>query len=121
MHEFSICEGIVDAVVEELGRLDPPPAKLEKVRVVVGVFRQIVPDYLTFAYETLSKGTPAEGSVLDVVQAPAKGKCGDCDWEGDLPIGSYACGGCASVNLEITGGTDLYLESLEVEDGNTQR
>jgi hydrogenase nickel incorporation protein HypA/HybF len=121
MHEFSICEGIVDAVIEELGRLDPAPRKLEKARVVVGVLRQIVPDYLTFAYETLTKGTAAEGSVLDVVQAPAKGTCGDCSWEGDLSPGSYKCGGCGSVNLEMTGGTDLYLESLEVEDGDTQR
>jgi hydrogenase nickel incorporation protein HypA/HybF len=118
MHEFSICEGIVDAVIEELGKLDPPPSRLTKTRVVVGTLRQIVPDYLTFAYETLTKGTPAEGSALDVVPAPPRGQCRDCGWKGDLPPGSYKCAECESIEVEISGGTDLYLDSLEVEDDN---
>jgi hydrogenase nickel incorporation protein HypA/HybF len=114
MHEFSICQGIVDAVVEEMGKLDPAP-RLVKTRVVVGALRQVVPDYLTFAYETLTKGTPAEGSALEIVPSPAGVKCRKCTWSGEMQRVGFQCGACGSLDVEVTGGADLYLDSLEVE------
>ena len=57
MHEFSIGQRIVDAVQDELGRLDPPAVRLCKTRVVVGALHQIVPDQLMSAYQLLSEGT----------------------------------------------------------------
>ncbi len=115
MHEFSICEGLVDAVLSEMKTVDPPARRLLKARVVIGSLRQIVPDYLTFAYETITRDTPAEGSVLDIVPAPAAAKCRDCAWNGKMKKTSFQCGECGSINVDIEGGTELYLESLEVE------
>ena len=84
MHEFSICQSIVDTVVEEMEKLDPPPRRLVKTRVVVGELRQIVSECLQFAYESLTKGTPAEGSALDIVPATLTAKCGDRRQDGPL-------------------------------------
>ncbi|MBU1908775.1 MAG: hydrogenase maturation nickel metallochaperone HypA, partial [Verrucomicrobia bacterium] len=64
MHEFSIGDSIVRSVIEELARLKTPPGALRSVRVAIGVMRQIVPDTLVFAYESLSQDTPAAGSKL---------------------------------------------------------
>ena len=63
MHEFSIGERIIGAVLAEIARRDPASVRLCKVRIVVGALHQIVPDYLTHAYAILSRGTVAEGSV----------------------------------------------------------
>ena len=116
MHELSICEGLVDAVLAEMGRVTPPPRRLLKANVVVGAMRQVVPDSLIFAYQSLTKGTAAEGSVLDIVPAPIAARCKQCGWQGDYPDPLFQCEECKSYDLDIEGGTELYLESLEVEE-----
>ena len=115
MHEFSICEGLLDAVLAEMRKVSPPARRMLKTRIVVGAMRQVVPEYLSFAYESLAKGTPAEGSALDIVPAPVVAKCRKCGWQGEGANPSFQCGQCQSYDLDIEGGTELYLESLEVE------
>lgn len=115
MHEFSICERIVEAVLGELSRLRPAPKRLCKVRVVVGRLHQIVPDYLTFAYDLLTRDTAAEGSEMEFVHAPVVGKCRNCGWSGDIELPIFRCGDCGVLDVELVGGKELYLEHLEVE------
>ncbi|GAG00284.1 unnamed protein product [marine sediment metagenome] len=116
MHEFAMCEGLVDAVLGEMKKLDSRPRRLTKARVVVGVLRNVVPDYLSSAYEILTKGTAAEGSDLEVIPKGLKIKCKECDWQGEMQKPVFLCDKCGAANVEISGGVDLYLESLEVEE-----
>ncbi|MBN1270153.1 MAG: hydrogenase maturation nickel metallochaperone HypA [Kiritimatiellae bacterium] len=119
MHEFSICESLVDAVLAEMRRIEPPPRRLVKSRVVVGGLRQIVPDYLREAYGILTKETPAEGSDLEIRSVPILGKCRACGWQGELQEAVFECPKCGSLDVEMVGGTELYLESMEVEQEET--
>lgn len=118
MHEFSICRSIVDSVLAELERPDHKGARLLRTRIVAGDFRQIVPDFLCNAYEILTSGTPAEGSVLEVRTVPIVGRCRDCGWKGNLAVGEFWCGSCESVKVDLVGGMELHLESIELETGN---
>jgi hydrogenase nickel incorporation protein HypA/HybF len=115
MHEFSICERIVEAVLGELSALRPAPKRLCKARVVVGRLHQIVPDYLTFAYELLTRDTAAEGSEMELIQAPVVGKCRSCGWCGDIELPIFRCGDCGALDVELVSGKELRLEQLEVE------
>jgi len=115
MHEFSICESLVDMVVAEMKKLGPGPTRLVKAKVVVGKLRNIVPEFLQQAYEVLTRETPAEGSVIEVVVAPLTGKCEECGWSGSMTADSFRCAGCGSFRAELTGGKELYLEHIEVE------
>ena len=115
MHEFSICKGLVDAVVGEMAKLDPPPVRLVKARVVVGSMRQIVPEYLEEAYGILTKDTIAEGSTLEIKNVEIQGKCEECGWQGDIKSCDFSCPDCKSDKTEVAGGMELYLDNLEVE------
>jgi len=115
MHELAICESIVEAVLKEMRTISPPPRRLLRTRVAVGVLRQIVPEYLAFAYEELTKGTAAEGSALELIHLPVAATCRRCGWQGEKFEDIFQCKECGSGNVMITGGTELYLESLEVE------
>ena len=115
MHEFSICERIVEAVLGELSRLHPAPKRLCKVRVVVGRLHQIVPESLTLAYKLLTRETAAEGSEMELVQAPVVGKCRSCGWSGDIHLPNFCCAVCGMLDVELVQGKELYLEHLEVE------
>jgi hydrogenase nickel incorporation protein HypA/HybF len=115
MHEFAIGETLVHAVLTELAAVEPPPARLLSARVVVGAMRQVVPDYLQFAYEVLTKETPAAGSTLCVEARPITARCQACDWQGELELGIFLCGACGAPNLTQLTGMELYLDRLEVE------
>ena len=116
MHEFSICERIVEAVLGELADLQRPCARLCNARVVVGGLHQIVPDYLSFAYDVLTRDTAAEGSALQICVTPVVARCRTCDWEGEIDLPIFRCAACQSLNLDMLRGKELYLEHLEVED-----
>ena len=117
MHEFSICERIVDAVLSEIEQLQRPSFRLCTVRVVVGGLHQIVPDYLSFAYDVLTRDTAAAGSELQISVNPVIARCRSCNWEGEIDLPIFRCAACQSLNLDMLRGKELYLEHLEVEDG----
>jgi len=119
MHEFSICEGIVQAALEEMARVDPPAIALHKTTVIVGEMHQIVPDNMVFAYEVLTRDTKAAGSELELKFVPIKAKCAECGWEGEIRQPLFLCGACASGSIELLSGKELYVENLEIEqDGD---
>ncbi|NOZ20456.1 MAG: hydrogenase maturation nickel metallochaperone HypA [Planctomycetes bacterium] len=115
MHELSICQSILDTALEEFRKVEPPPNRILKMRVVVGELRQIAPDFLQSAYAMLTEDTPAEGSELEIARAAIMAKCDACDWEGEIPKTDFRCPECKSSDIQVSGGMELYLDSLEVE------
>jgi len=116
MHEFSICQSLVDAVVVEMEKAGSSPASLLKAGIAVGALRQVVPEFIEQAYLILTKDTIAEGSQLVIRHVPVGGKCNVCRWAGEMPKDELLCQACRSNQVEITSGTELYLENLELKD-----
>lgn len=121
MHEFSICEGIVRAAVDEMSRHGAPPGSLRTTRIVVGALHQVVPDNLEFAYEVLTRDTPAAGSRLEIRPVPLTAKCGACGWRGEIKPPLFLCGTCNSGAIELVTGKELYVENLEIEEDDGQK
>lgn len=115
MHEFAIGEEVVKAVLEELNRITPRPQNLRSARMVVGALRRIAPDHMRFAYEVLTRDTPAAGSVLEVTVLPVTALCRDCGWQGQMDDIIFLCPGCGAGNLQTLQGMELFLDRLEVE------
>ncbi len=116
MHEFAICEKLVQVVLDELEKNRPGNERLKKATVAVGDMRQIVPDTLKFAYENMTRGTAAEGSELDIRAIPTRCRCPQCGWTGPPEGMVFLCPQCGSRDLEVEEGKELYLEKLEVDD-----
>ena len=114
MHEFSLCETLVETALSNVAATHPD-ARISRVRVVAGDLRQIVPENLQFAYETLTRGTAAEGSQLEIRTVPITCRCSACDWEGTIDDAVFMCPECNAKTLQTLTGKELYLESLEIE------
>lgn len=121
MHEFSICQTLVATVLKELGRVKGKRINLKKVRVNAGQYHRLVPASLKAAYKILTADTPARGSSLLVKTIPLKLKCNQCGWKGITRDVLFACRKCGGADMDILGGKELFLESIEVTLKKAQR
>jgi hydrogenase nickel incorporation protein HypA/HybF len=112
MHELPITEGILKIATDAAaGR------QITTIHLVVGELSSIVDDSVQFYFDMLSKGTVAEGAVLDFQRRPATMQCWDCgrSFEARPPL-SPICPHCGGTKLQVTGGRELRVESIEVDD-----
>ncbi len=112
MHELSITEGILKIATEAAaGR------PITTIHLVVGELSSIVDDSVQFYFDMLSKGTVAEGASLDFQRRPATIMCWDCGRSSEVraPLPA-ACPHCGGTKLQVTGGRELRVESIEVND-----
>jgi hydrogenase nickel incorporation protein HypA/HybF len=111
MHELGIITNlfsIIEEVAEEHNLI-----KIHKVKLKLGKLQQIVPEMLTFAFETVAEGTRAEGAILDVEYIPVRMKCHGCGREFIIEDHIYICPECAQTRLTMLEGMEIILESLE--------
>lgn len=110
MHELSIAQAIV-----EIATAHARGGRVVEVRVRAGVLRQVVPEALAFAFELSAIGTAAEGALLELEQVGAAGRCRGCHATSELDGFPLACPACGALDLEITHGEELVVDSLELE------
>lgn len=114
MHELSIVESIVKVVCDELQNMGAD-SRVSRVRLKVGKMSTAVPDCLQFYFELLRKDTPLESASLDIVAVPVSGRCRKCGKEFEIGEPAFVCPSCSSFNIDITGGRELLIESIDVE------
>jgi hydrogenase nickel incorporation protein HypA/HybF len=108
MHELAIAESVVDAVLERTG--DRP---VGIVRLQVGRLSGVVPDALLFCFDLATAGTPLEGATLQIDEPTGRAHCRTCDTEFVLDDPFLLCG-CGSADVEVLGGRELQVTSVDV-------
>ncbi len=113
MHELSIIQNVFQIIenVAEENRL----THISHVKLQVGKLQQIVPDMLTFAFETVAQGTKADGASLEVAEVPITMKCNHCGDEFLVEEHIYICPACSETDLTMLRGMEIILESVEGE------
>ena len=110
MHELSIAQAIVDISARNAGG-----AQVVRVHVRVGRLRQVVPSALEFSFELCAHGTRVEGAVLELELVPVGvscRRCGATSHPGEFPL---ACEQCGGLDVTVTHGEELQVQSLELE------
>lgn len=110
MHEMSIAESILDIVRETargggLGRVDA-------VRLEIGALAAVETRALRFCFDSVTRGSVAEGAALVIDELPGAAWCFGCN-EG-VPIGARtdSCPRCGGGRLQVTGGTDMRVKDI---------
>jgi hydrogenase nickel incorporation protein HypA/HybF len=111
MHELSIADAIVRIATRAAGG-----RRVARVDLKVGHLRQVVPSALEFGFELVARDSPVEGAVLSIEEVPALGRCRRCGQETELPDFPLRCGACGDLDVEVIGGEELLVDSLELED-----
>lgn len=104
----------VIALVEDQWRL-APFSRLRVIRLRLGALGPADPDCLRFCFDSVARGTIAEGAELDIVMIAAQARCPACQRVTALHDRFEACPICAHPELHIVMGDELRLAELEVE------
>jgi hydrogenase nickel incorporation protein HypA/HybF len=115
MHELPITQGILDTALSAARQAGAQ--RVMAIDLVIGELSGIVDDSVQFYFDILSKGTPAQGAVLRFQRQPAQAVCLDCGYQYDAapPLAPF-CPACASLRVQVTGGRQFLLESIEIDD-----
>jgi len=87
--------------------------QVERVDVQIGAGEMVVPDALRMAFEVVATGTVAEGAELVLTEIPLVVTCRRCGQQFEPKAADYVCPGCGQADVDITGGRDILLTSLQ--------
>lgn len=82
MHEFAMTQRIVESILEEAKKHGA--SEVTAVYLTIGEFTFLEEEAVRTAYETLTKGTPLEGSVLHLTFEKGVVECPCCGYKGEL-------------------------------------
>jgi hydrogenase nickel incorporation protein HypA/HybF len=112
VHELGVANEILDVALSEAAR--HAAKKVTSIRLRVGVLRAIEPENLSFLFEHLARGTPAEGALLEIVEEPVRVECEACG-ASEARAFTCECPRCQGPNITVTGGDSLSILSLDVD------
>lgn len=113
MHEMAITRSMLELVLEEATKSGG--GKVTMINVVLGEMSGVVDSCVRFYFDFMSKDTPAEGAELNLHKSPNQAKCRKCGNIFRPRDVFWSCDKCDSMDIEITGGNELFVESIEVE------
>jgi hydrogenase nickel incorporation protein HypA/HybF len=113
MHEQSIVESILTMALKNAAQANA--RKILSIDLVVGDYTGVVDDQASFYFGFLSKNTLAAGAKINYKHVSGQLRCRDCDRLFPLQKRDYQCPECKGKRMEIVGGRELYIETMEVE------
>lgn len=114
MHELSLAQNII-SIVEEKTR-NRPKSRVIAVNMQVGRMSNVMVDSLIFGFETLINGTAFKGARLVIEEPPVKVQCRSCAAETEIEQFNFRCNHCGGVYVDVIGGNELFVSSIEIEE-----
>jgi hydrogenase nickel incorporation protein HypA/HybF len=108
MHELSITQSLIDAVLDRTGE-----RTVTAVNLRVGPLSGVLPDAMRFCFDVAAAGTPLAGARLLIDEPPGIAHCRSCDDTFTLADLILLCP-CGSADVEVLTGNELMLISVEV-------
>jgi hydrogenase nickel incorporation protein HypA/HybF len=112
MHEMSIMSYLLEAVEQEAERVGA--RKVVGINLVIGERASVIDDSLLFCFDMLTPGTVVEGAQVHIRRTRMRFQCdadGPYTREGD----DFRCPRCQTVGRVTEEGSELLVESIEVE------
>ncbi len=114
MHELSLMQSIFEIVEDGLKKHEL--VYVNQIKLKVGELAAVQKEAMQFAFSVLQMGTVLEGARLEIEYVPAEAYCAKCEHRYRMIKYRVICPLCGNVG-QIVSGKELYVESLEVNDG----
>jgi hydrogenase nickel incorporation protein HypA/HybF len=114
MHEMSLAGGVLQ-VVETAARREHFE-RVSMLRLAVGKLAGVEVRALRFALDVIAPGTCLEGARIVIDEPVGQGWCMKCCQAVEITERGEPCPLCASHQVQATGGDDLKVVELLVDD-----
>lgn len=108
MHESGMCEDLVELIERQSGG-----RTVSGARVRVGARHAVVREAFGQAFTIAAAGTTVQDAVVDLVITPMTVSCRACGTAGESLDVLAVCVACGGEDVDISGGDELALESVE--------
>jgi hydrogenase nickel incorporation protein HypA/HybF len=110
MHEMSIAESVLGIVADTARRAGL--ARVSDVRLEIGALAAVETQALRFCFDSVTRGSVAEGAELVIDELPGAAWCFGCSESVAIAARTDECPRCGGVRLQVTGGTDMRVKDI---------
>lgn len=114
MHEVSLAAGILKIVQDAASR--EHFTRVTHLRLEAGALAGVEVRALRFALEVMAHETCLQQATIDIDTPPGRAWCPQCNATFEITMRGDPCSGCGSYQLRVTGGTELRVIDMLVED-----
>lgn len=113
MHEYSIVQALLSQC-EEIAKANNARS-VQKVVVKIGKMSGVEPHLLETAFNTFKEKTLCDMAEFVMNLQPLIIECNECKSITELKEIYYKCPQCASLNVRVIDGEDMFLMTLEMQ------
>lgn len=114
MHELSIAQEIFSIIQQNVETDNLVSVK--NVKVKIGKLSSILPASLLFCFDAIKTDTPLKNTELIIIHIPILIECFDCKTISEIEPPVFSCPKCGNANIKMTGGSELLVEEIELND-----
>jgi len=116
---MSLAMSIIDIALAEAEKAEA--STITEVEIEVGQLAGVLPESLEFCLEAAARGTMAEACSFALLSLPGAGHCLSCQHEVTISEFPAQCPDCGGFAVQITGGTELKIRSISIDENTLQR
>jgi hydrogenase nickel incorporation protein HypA/HybF len=113
MHELSVTQSLLEIALRHAQSAGAQ--RVTGLYLVIGQLSSIVDDSVSFYWDMVSQGTPAEGARLHFRRIPTQMRCQDCGASYAPSATELACPECHSTAVRVVAGEEFMLEAIDVD------
>ncbi|MBN1992040.1 MAG: hydrogenase maturation nickel metallochaperone HypA [Anaerolineae bacterium] len=114
MHELALTENLLEITLKHATAAGAK--KVKQLNIVIGQLSSVVDESVQFYWDFVAKDTIAEEAELHFERIPATFRCHNCRAEFSLNgQPDFLCPHCQSVQVEVIGGNEFRLDSIDIE------
>jgi hydrogenase nickel incorporation protein HypA/HybF len=113
---LTIAENIIKMVELEVGKRKPDQ-KIRRIVFQAGRMNAIIPESLTFSFDTIKKYHSNLAEAELVIQIlPITVHCQSCGAESTIDEPEFICQHCSGTEIEMLSGSEMFVESIEIDE-----
>lgn len=113
MHEMSLCEAVIESIVEQTRH--ESFERVNTVRLEIGELAAVENEAMLFSFDAVARGTLVEGARLEIINIPGRASCSSCSSIVSVSNRYDACPECGYYPLNIISGEEMRIKELEVQ------
>lgn len=114
MHELAVTHEILEIVLKYARR--NRVSRVHRITLEIGELSDLEQSWIQRYFDAISRGSPAEGAIIEVETPPCRFRCDVCSNEFVMRLSvdeQVLCSDCGSKDVQMISGDEYKVKSME--------